>query len=72
MYRGRSPPRSRRVPVPAPQPEETGAYTAFIAALCRMAKEAKRVTATEKDVDSDDRYELVKRFGYEDFKERLS
>ena len=36
-----------------PQPEETGAYTAFIAALCRMAKEAKRVTATEKDVDSE-------------------
>ncbi len=25
----------------------------------------------EKDEDSDDRYELVKRFGYEDFKERL-
>ena len=26
----------------------------------------------EKDVDSEDRYEIVKRFGYEDFKERLS
>ncbi|MBP5555345.1 MAG: carboxynorspermidine decarboxylase [Lachnospiraceae bacterium] len=25
----------------------------------------------EKDTDSEDRYELVKRFGYEDFKERL-
>ena len=25
----------------------------------------------EKDEDSEDRYELVKRFGYEDFKERL-
>ncbi len=36
-----------------PTPEETGAYTAFIAALCRMAKEAKRVTATEKDVESE-------------------
>lgn len=36
-----------------PSPEETDAYTAFIAALCRMAKEAKRVTATEKDVDSE-------------------
>ena len=36
-----------------PSPEETGAYTAFIAALCRMAKEAKRVTATEKDVESE-------------------
>ncbi len=36
-----------------PEPAETGAYTAFIAALCRMAKESKRVTATEKDVDSE-------------------
>ena len=36
-----------------PSPEETGAYTAFLAALCRMAKEAKRVTATEKDVESE-------------------
>ena len=36
-----------------PEPAETGAYTAFIAALCKMAKETKRVTATEKDVDSE-------------------
>lgn len=36
-----------------PSPEEAGAYTAFLAALCRMAKEAKRVTATEKDVESE-------------------
>ena len=36
-----------------PEPEETQAFTAFIAALCRMAKEAKRVTATEKTVDSE-------------------
>ena len=36
-----------------PEPEEVQAYTAFIAALCRMAKEAKRVTATEKDVESE-------------------
>ena len=36
-----------------PEPEETQAFTAFIAALCRMAKEAKRVTATEKAVDSE-------------------
>ena len=36
-----------------PAPEEAGAYTAFIAALCKMAKEAKRVTATEKDVESE-------------------
>ena len=36
-----------------PSPEETGAYTAFLAALCKMAKDAKRVTATEKDVESE-------------------
>ena len=33
--------------------EETRAYTAFLAALCKMAKDAKRVTATEKDVESE-------------------
>ncbi len=36
-----------------PAPEETAACTAFIAALCKMAREAKRVTATEKDVESE-------------------
>lgn len=36
-----------------PAPEETMAFTAFIAALCKMAKESKRVTATEKDVESE-------------------
>lgn len=36
-----------------PASEETMAFTAFIAALCRMAKESKRVTATEKDVESE-------------------
>lgn len=36
-----------------PTLEETGAYTAFIAAISKMAKEAKRVTATEKDVESE-------------------
>ncbi len=36
-----------------PSPEEASAYSAFIAALCGMAKEAKRVTATEKDVESE-------------------
>jgi hypothetical protein len=36
-----------------PEPEETQAFTAFLAALCKMAKEAKRVTATEKDVESE-------------------
>lgn len=29
------------------------AYTNFIAALCRMSKEAKRVTATQKEVDNE-------------------
>jgi len=36
-----------------PEAEEVSAYTAFIAALGRMAKESKRVTATEKDVESE-------------------
>ena len=36
-----------------PEPEETDAYTAFLAALCKMAKDARRVTATEKDVESE-------------------
>ena len=36
-----------------PSPEETQAYVAFISALCKMALEAKRVTATERDVDSE-------------------
>ena len=36
-----------------PEPEEVAAYSAFLAALCRMAKEAKRVIATEKDVESE-------------------
>ena len=36
-----------------PTPEEIQAYSAFLAALCRMAKEAKRVTATEKEVESE-------------------
>ena len=36
-----------------PDAEEVGAYSAFLAALCKMAKESKRVTATEKDVESE-------------------
>lgn len=36
-----------------PAPEETQAYTAFLAALCKMAKEAKRVTAKEAEVESE-------------------
>ena len=36
-----------------PEPEEVQAYMSFIAAISAMAKEAKRVTATEKDVESE-------------------
>ena len=36
-----------------PNPDEAQAYMAFIAALCTMAKEAKRVTAREPDAESE-------------------
>ena len=36
-----------------PEPEETQAYTAFIAGLSQMAKGSKRVTATEKSVENE-------------------
>lgn len=36
-----------------PGNDETQAYMAFIAALCAMAKEAKRVTAKEPDAESE-------------------
>ena len=36
-----------------PSPEEIQAYMAFIAALCAMAKQAKRVTSYEKEVESE-------------------
>lgn len=36
-----------------PQPEEATAYTHFIAALCQMSKDAKRITAKEKPVDNE-------------------
>ena len=36
-----------------PGADETQAYLSFVAALCAMAKEAKRVTGTEKDVESE-------------------
>ena len=36
-----------------PQPEETTAYTHFIAALCQMSRDAKRITAKEKPVDNE-------------------
>lgn len=36
-----------------PEPEDARAYTGFLAALCRMAKEAKRVLAKETVVESE-------------------
>lgn len=36
-----------------PTPDEAAAYMAFLAALCRMARDAKRVIATEKPVESE-------------------
>lgn len=36
-----------------PTAEELNAYTAFISALCKMAKESTRVVATEKEVESE-------------------
>ena len=35
------------------EPDAAMAYTKFIAALCRMSKEAKRVTATQKEVENE-------------------
>ena len=34
-------------------PDETAAYTHFISALCELSKNAKRVTAKEKEVDNE-------------------
>ena len=36
-----------------PEPEETQAYTRFLATLCGMAREAKRVLAKEAEVESE-------------------
>lgn len=36
-----------------PNTDEVQAYTHFISALCEMTKKAKRVTATEKEVDNE-------------------
>ena len=36
-----------------PEPEAVKAYTHFIAALCKMSKDLKRASATEKDVDNE-------------------
>ncbi|MCD7724933.1 MAG: virulence protein [Clostridiales bacterium] len=36
-----------------PDADTSTAYTHFVSALCRMSKEQKRVTATEKEVDNE-------------------
>lgn len=36
-----------------PEPEAIKAYTHFIAALCKMSKDLKRISATEKAVDNE-------------------
>lgn len=36
-----------------PAPDEVKAYTEFIAALCRMSKELKRISATERSVENE-------------------
>lgn len=36
-----------------PSPEETDAYIAFLAALCKLAKDAKRVNASERETESE-------------------
>lgn len=36
-----------------PEPEVVKAYTHFIAALCKMSKDLKRVSSTEKEVDNE-------------------
>ena len=36
-----------------PEPDEAKAYTEFIAAICRMSKEQKRVSATERPTDNE-------------------
>ena len=36
-----------------PEPDEVPAYTHFIAALCAMSKNQKRITATAKEVDNE-------------------
>lgn len=36
-----------------PEPDEVNAYTHFIAALCKMSKDQKRISAMEKPVDNE-------------------
>ena len=38
---------------PEPSPAEAQAFTHLVSAICKMAKEAKRVTATEKETESE-------------------
>ncbi|MCI1769954.1 MAG: virulence protein, partial [Mageeibacillus sp.] len=35
------------------EPDEAKAYTEFIAAICQMSKEQKRVSATERPTDNE-------------------
>jgi len=36
-----------------PEPDEAKAYTEFIAAICRMSREQKRISATERNTDNE-------------------
>jgi hypothetical protein len=36
-----------------PEPDEVKAYTEFIAAICRMSKEQKRISSTERPTDNE-------------------
>jgi hypothetical protein len=36
-----------------PEPDEAKAYTEFIAAICRMSKGQKRISATERSTDNE-------------------
>ena len=36
-----------------PEPDEVKAYTEFIAAICKMSKEQKRISATERPTDNE-------------------
>ena len=36
-----------------PEPDEVKAYTHFIVALCKLSKDQKRVSSSEKEVDNE-------------------
>ena len=42
-----------------PEPDEVHAYSALIAALCKISKEQKRITASEKEVENEKRILLI-------------